>query len=85
MQLRVLGYLRLDEQGRGTAAHACGQPVDKHVPDVLLDVLRSLVVRCQGMPVGSEEETLVLVLQTDPVFQYAVVVTQMQAACWAHT
>jgi hypothetical protein len=39
----------------------------------------------QRMPVGSEEKALILVLQLDPVFQYAVIMAQVQATSRTHT
>jgi len=51
---------------------------------VLLQVTRILVMGGQRMPVGDEEEALVVVLQLDPVLQHTVVVAQMQAPGGAH-
>ena len=38
----------------------------------------------QRMPIGGKEKALELVLQLDPIFQYAVIVTQMQTPGGAH-
>ena len=78
MQFRVLRYFRLDKQRRLRRIDTRGQPVNHHVPGMLFDLLGAVVMRCQGMPVGDKKETLVLVLETNPVFQYAVVMPEMQ-------
>ena len=58
---------------------AGGEPVDHHVVDVALDDLALFVVRGQRVPVGDEEEALVLVLQAHPVLERAVVVAEVHA------
>ena len=60
------------------------EPVDHHVPDVLLDLTGLVVMRRQRVPVGDEEQALVLVLQLHPVLQHAVVMPEMQRAGRAH-
>ena len=42
-------------------------------------------MRSQGMPVGDEKHAFKLMLQTHPIFQDTVIVTQVQSASWAHT
>ena len=78
VQLGVLGHVRLDEQRGDARVQAGGEPVDQHVADVLLQARGVLVAGGEHVPVGHEEETLVLVLQLDPVAQRAVVVAQVQ-------
>ena len=85
MQLGMLGHARLDEQRRDARVQARRQPVDRHRPDVLLELRGVLVAGRERMPVGDEEIAFVLVLQLDPVLQRAVVVAQMQHAGRAHT
>lgn len=41
-------------------------------------------MRGERMPVSHEEKAFVLVLELDPVLQYAVIVAEMQAARGAH-
>ena len=60
------------------------QPVDEHVADVLLQLRGVLVAGGEHVPVGDEEEALVLVLQLHPVAQRAVVVAEVQPAGGAH-
>src|SRR5271154_5466878 len=84
MQFRVLGYLRLDEQRGNTRIEACGQPIDRHAPGVLLELRGVLIARGQGMPIGNEEVALVLILQFDPILQRTVKISQMQLSGWAH-
>ena len=62
MQLRVRRYARLDEERGVRGIHTRSKPVDDHIPYVLLDARRLVVMRRQRMPVGDEEETLVFVL-----------------------
>ncbi len=85
MQFGMFRHARLDEQRGLRRVDAGGQPVDDHVPHVLLDDLRGVVVRGQRVPVGHEEQALVLVLHLHPVLQYAVVMPQVQTARGAHS
>ena len=50
----------------------------------LLDGVRIIVVRGERMPVGDKIKALEFVLQAHPVFEYAVIVAQMQCASGAH-
>ena len=84
MQLGVLGHAGLYEQYRLRRIHAGGQPVDDHVPYVLLDDFRRVVVRGERVPVGDEVQALELVLQPDPVLEHAVIVAQVQGPGRAH-
>ena len=49
------------------------------------EISPELVVGGQRMPVDDAEKHSVLVLQPDPVLQYAVVVAKVQSAAGAHT
>src|SRR6184192_2023604 len=84
MQLRVLGHVRLDEERRDSGVEARGQPVDEHLADVLLKRRRLVVAGGEHVPVGDEEEAVVLVLQLDPVAQRAVVVAEVQPTGGPH-
>ena len=85
MQLGVLGDPRLDEERGLPRVDAGGEPVDHHVPDVLLDDFRLLVVRRERMPVGDEEIARILALQPHPVLERAVIVAEVQTARRAHS
>ena len=63
---------------------AGGEPVDEHLPHRRRDVLGRLVVRRQRVPVGREEQALVLLLQAHPVPEGAVVMADVHAARRAH-
>ena len=84
MQFGVLQHLRLLEDDRFFRIETGGQPIDNHVTTGLGDALWRIVIGGQGMPVGDKKQTFVIVLQTDPVFEHAVKVTQMQATRRAH-
>ena len=84
VQLGVLGDVRLDKKRGDPGIQAGRQPVDDDVLDVLLEPGGVLVPGGEHVPVGDEEEALVLVLQIDPVAQCPVVVAQVQAAGRAH-
>ena len=84
MQLGVLRHTRLDKQRRLRRIHARRQPVDHHVPHMLLDGGRIVVMGGQRMPVGNEVETLVFMLQTHPILEHAMIVAEMQCASRAH-
>ncbi len=84
MQLRVLGNVRLDEQGRHARVQTGRQPVDQHILDVLLQTRGIVITRRQHVPVGHEEEALVLVLELDPVAQCPVVVAEVETAGRPH-
>jgi len=76
-QLGVLGQPALDEERRLVGVEAGGEPVGDHLVDRSLDHLALLVVRRQRVPVGGEEEALVLVLQAHPVLERAVPVAEV--------
>jgi hypothetical protein len=57
---------------------------DDHVPDVLGDDVRILVVGGERVPVGHKEKAVELVLQPDPVLEHAVIVPEMQASRGTH-
>ena len=61
-----------------------GKVVEDDLQRVLLHHARVGVVGGQGVPVGDEEEAVVLVLQVDPVAQGANVIAQMQLARGSH-
>jgi hypothetical protein len=61
------------------------QPVDDHLPDVVFDNVGVFVMRRKRMPVGNEKETLVLVLEFDPVMNDSVQMTKMQTPGGTHT
>ncbi len=84
VQLGVLRHPRLDEERGIPRADPRCQPVDDHLPDALGDDTGIFVVGGQRVPVGDEEEALVLVLQPHPVLEHAVVVTEVQAAGRPH-
>ena len=84
VQFGMLRHARLDEEMRHARIDAGRQPVDHHVPDARRDDVRLFVVGGERMPVGHEEEAVVLVLQLDPVLQHAVIVAQMELAGRPH-
>ena len=61
------------------------QPVDEHLVDEFRQLLGVFVARGQRMPVGDEEEALVLVLEIDPVLERAMVVAEMQLTGRPHS
>ena len=77
-------HARLDEQRRLRRIDAGGEPIGHHVPGVLLDDLRRVVVRGQRVPVSDEEKALEFELQPDPVLEHPMVVAEMQGAGGAH-
>ena len=85
VQLSMLRYPRLNKQRSRPGVNSGREPVDNHLPDAIFDDGRVFIVSGQCMPVGNEEITLVLVLQFDPVFQDAMVMTQMQPTRRAHS
>src|SRR5437762_930884 len=84
VQLRVLGHVRLDEQRRDPGIEAGRQPVDEHLVHVLLQLRGLVVAGREHVPVGHEEEALVLVLQLHPVAQRAVIVAEVQPPGGSH-
>ena len=84
VQLGVLGHAGLDEDGRLGRIDACRQPVNDHLPDARLDPPGVVVIGRQGMPVGGKEEAGILRLQLDPVFQYTVIVAEVETPGGAH-
>src|SRR5579872_3834601 len=84
VELGVLGHVRLDEEGCDPGVETGRQPVDQHLAHVLLQLPGVIVPGGEHVPVGDEEETLVLVLQLHPVAQRAVVVAEVQPAGGPH-
>ncbi len=80
----VLRHLGLDEQRRLLGVDAGCQPIDQHVHRRLLDTLRTVVLRGQGVPVGDEEQARIIVLELDPVLENTMVVAKMQRPGRAH-
>ena len=54
------------------------QPLRHHGPGAFLDAVRGLIVRGQRMPVGDKEETAIVLLQSGPVAQCPVEMSQMK-------
>jgi hypothetical protein len=77
VKLRVLRYPRLNKDGGGTRVNPRREPIDHRVPGVLLNVVGVFVVRGEGMPISDEEEALVLVLETHPIFQHPMIVPKV--------
>src|SRR5262249_47444513 len=84
MQLRMLRHVRLDEHGAALGIKPGGKPVEKHFNRVLLYLGCIGVIRSEGMPVGDEEEALVLVLHAYPVIERADIIAEVQFAGGAH-
>ena len=85
MQLGVFRHSGLNEQRGACRIDAGSQPVHHHVPHILLDDLRRVVMRGQRVPVRHEEQAFVFVLHLHPIFQHTVVMAQVQTSGWAHT
>jgi hypothetical protein len=60
------------------------QPVHDDVEGAVADDAGAVVARGQRVPVGDEEEALVLVLEFHPVLQHPVVVTEVQLTGRSH-
>ena len=84
MQFRVRRDVRLDEHYAFPGIEPRRQPIQQHFDRVFFQSRRVGVVGRQRMPVGDEEEALVLVLHVDPVFERADVVAQVKFAGRAH-
>ena len=83
-QFGMLWQPALDEDRGFFGVQASGDPVDHHVVDRLLDHLAVFIVRGQCVPVGDEEEAVMVVLQLDPVLERAMVVAEVECAGRAH-
>ena len=84
MQLGMLRHFRLDKQRRLRGINAGGQPINHHVPGVLLDLCGAIVMGGERVPISDKKETLILVLQAHPVLEHAVVVTKVQRSGRTH-
>src|SRR5690348_18426785 len=74
----------LNEQGRLGRIHASSQPVNHHIPNVLLDHFRRIVMSSERMPIGNEKQALELMLQFHPVLEHTMVMPQMQTPGGTH-
>ncbi len=77
--------VRLDEHHALLRIETGGQPVEENVDRIFFYARGVGVVGGQGVPVGDEEEALVLVLHANPVFERADVVAEMQLAGGTHS
>ena len=76
--------MRLDEQRAALGIEAGREVVDHDLQRVLLDAARVGVVGGQRVPVGNEEEAVVLVLQAHPIAQRADIIAQVQLSGRSH-
>lgn len=84
MQLRMCRHLRLNEKLCLARINADRQPVYYHLPDAVRNDIRVFVVRRQRMPVRDKKEAFVLMLEFYPVFQHAMIMTEMEASGRSH-
>src|SRR5580698_3666054 len=84
MKLGVGGNVGLDEHYAAFRIEPSGQPVEENLDGVFFDVRSVSVVGGEGVPVGDEEEAVVLILHADPVLERADVVAEMKLAGRAH-
>ena len=84
VQLGVLRHVRLDEQRAALGIEARRQVVEDDFQRVLLDAAGVGVVGGQRVPVGDEEEALVVILQAHPIAQRPHVVAEVQFAGGSH-
>ena len=80
----MLDHARLDEDRRSGRVDAGCEPVDEHLPDAVLDPLGRLVMRRQRVPVGREIQAIVFLLEPQPVFQCAMVMTDVHSTGRPH-
>ena len=74
MQHGMFGDMRLDKDSRSFRVDAGSQPIDQEFAYEFADAAGVGVVRREGMPVGDEEEALIVFLEGFPVFQGAEIV-----------
>ena len=68
MQFSMFGHSGLNEQ-RGTCRiNARSQPINDHVPYILFNDLRRIVMRGERMPIGNKEQALKFLLHFNPIF-----------------
>ncbi len=84
VKLCMFGNSGLDKQGRCTGRNPGSEPVDHHVPDAVFNDLRIFVMSGQRVPVGDKKETLIFVLQLDPVVYDSVQMPKVQAPGGTH-
>src|SRR6516162_6169580 len=84
MQLGVLRHVRLDEQCATLRVEPGRKIVDDDFERVLLNAGRVGVIGGQRVPIGDEEETVITILQADPIAQRADVVAEVQFSGGSH-
>ncbi len=84
MQFRMLRHMRLDEHGATLWIKPGCQPVQQYFQRILFYLRGVCVIRGKSVPVGHEEEALVLVLHADPVVQRAHEIPQMELSRGPH-
>ncbi len=84
VQLKVSGDVGLDEDGAEVGVESGGEEVEGDLADVVFEGGGVGVVGGEGVVVGDEEVTLVLVLELDPVVEGSHVVTEVESSGGAH-
>ena len=74
LEIRPLGgFFPSLFEARPALVHTGGKPIYHHIPDMLFDDFRGIVMRGESMPVGNEKQAFKLMLQFHPVLQHTVV------------
>jgi hypothetical protein len=84
MQLRVVHDLRLLEDDATAGVESGGEEVERDVLQVLLQERGVGVVGGEGVEVGDEEVSVVVLLKVHPVMERAHVVAKVQATGGSH-
>ena len=76
---------RLAKQHRLRGIETDAEPVCNHFERALINALRRRVVGRQRMPIGDEEVTPILLLETKPIRQRAMQMTEMKPPRGSHS
>src|SRR5712692_8955616 len=87
VKLGVLGYHRLNEDGRTLCIESRYQPVAHHVDRVLFNTTGVGVIAGERVQVGNEVKTIIVAgdLQANPLLELAFVVAEMKIPGRAHS
>lgn len=85
MQFGVRGDVGLDEHDTLGGIESGGEPIEENLDGILFQARRIGVVGGEGVPIGDEEEAVVLILHANPVDEGADIIAEVKFAGGAHS
>ena len=80
----MLGDVGLNKNDRFRRIDPAGDPVDRHLENVSLNFLALLVLAHERVPVDNPENTIILILELEPIIQRPHQVSQVKLSSRTH-